>query len=228
VRKSWPAEVKTASGAGRGRGVLGCGTDSAGGALSCGATCELVAGIIQGGSNAIGGSSVRCSKLRDAMGGYAMISGGGVSYDLPVGRGAHASGGEDGLGAGECGSRLSEMDGVVIGTRVNPVFWFLHCEPAPDCGLDAVMGLQLFLVGRANNASSQHLVDLSKPFYGSHGRTGRRLRQPHHGRHRGRFQRRAAWHKRRRRTSRQPSRGRAGRLRRWQIWWPRGRGPGGR
>jgi hypothetical protein len=165
------ADVKTASGAGRGRGV-GCDTDNAGGALSGDAACELAAGIIQGGSSAIGGGSILCSELCDTLGGYAVISGGGVSYGLPVGSGAHASGGEDGLGARECGSRLSEMDGVVTGTHVNPVFLFLYREQVLVCGLDAVMGLQLFLAGPANNASSKHLVDLSKPICGSCGRTG--------------------------------------------------------
>jgi hypothetical protein len=77
------------------------------------------------------GGSVFCSGVCDALGGSAVIRGGGVSYSLTVGCGARVFGGGDGLRAGDCGTRLNEMGCVITRTCTNPVPLLLCCETVP-------------------------------------------------------------------------------------------------
>jgi hypothetical protein len=184
-----------------------------------------------------GGGTVSRGPVGDTMGTYGLgtpddaigMDGGGHGTDNAVGTFSedHDEPDEGGIGVVGHGIAVSESGGDVTAPHAILVFTFLHHEPVPHGGLDVDMGLQLFQASPTSDVSPQHLVDLSKPIYGSHGQTGWRLRRPHHRLIRRHPRLRAARYKHRRQNSRRPSRGAAEQLRRWWIWRAHGRALGG-
>jgi hypothetical protein len=119
------------------------------------------------------GGSVFCSGVCDALGGSAVIRGGGVSYSLTVGCGARVFGGGDGLRAGDCGTRLNEMGCVITGTCTNPVPLLLCCETVPHGGPHMVKIVQ---ASHAQPESFPRRASPRKRIFGSSGWPGWRSR----------------------------------------------------